>query len=268
MGHLPLVFPNASELHKITEYIFGSHNNMCSKSNYFEISETGLVYVGADENQTILNHAVINREKLLLFRYQTLEMKPYRFHIDAKEFKTQVKNSSRNKPLYLLNKHKEKNIVLSSSCNQPSGVTSIEQTSSNSKHIFSIPELDYVEGRPNAVIPVSELKELCSTITSQVQVRILVSENYVNINKYSDKILRGAHQFTSNRISGAENLAEDTIICGLVPGALIKNLGKLGNVAPCGVVQLYAQAGKPIMLKLPLRYMGTLTVYISLRLEI
>ena len=258
-GLFYIEFPSAGEFYKVLEYLGGSHNNMTSDSNYFEINEYGLTYTGTDPNKKILNNATINRENLTMFFYQTENNKPYRFHVPANEFKSIIKNCTRDMKLILNKKSGDNNIYIKSG----ESVKCIEQIRFKGSS-SSIPKIYHDKSKPNAVIPVSRLRDICKSINNKIKVLITVRDNSLMITKLNDRGLKcAADVFTSNDPYVARETCE-IIKEGFIASTIAKNFGKLHTISPNGTVKVYVRKDKPILFSLQVCYLGNINIYIVL----
>jgi hypothetical protein len=242
---------------------------MISDGNFFEITEQGLTYTGMDTNKSIMNKAVIYRENLLIFEYDTEldpdtgHKKPLRFHVNSDELKKLVKSFS-GKPIYITKNLGDKTIYLTPA--DPNDTTStsikcVQQLMFDSSQPFTVPNIEYDKSRPNAVISNSELRDLCRTIDNKMQIQILMYEDSIVFSKEKNKTPFDVNRFASNTTTTS---SDEILRSGYISTSIAKNFGKLHALCQGGVVKVYVDGTKPIMFNLQACGLGDVYIYIIL----
>ncbi len=262
-GEFQLKFPSAGPLSALLDYLFGSHYNMWTERNYFELNDEGLIYLGFDPNKIILNYLIIPRENMLLFDKKTENNKPYRIHLDAEALKTLVKDLRKDMTPVFTKKKNDIRIFITPSEHVHDDVQFIEQLKHGKMEPPKFPKINYVKNEPNAVIPTADLKQFFKTIKSKMLTQIAVHGNRIVFARITDKGADSAREFFTSLIGRDSAIIHK----GYISSNIAKNLGKLHTLAPTGLVKVYADKASPkstILFILQAGFLGELKIYIQL----
>jgi len=234
----------------------------------FEFHQTRIECFHYDtEARNILTHIVIKGKELSQYQLRLGDNKEnkLRMGINLRELQKFIKGIGKKDSLILYKKPGDYSIYIqiANAMNKNNqGNFSMFRPCKAESVLIDIPAYDTNENFPHVIVSSANLGHICSSmnVLKSSHVRIRVVDNKLTLDNLTDDRSSGRVDTFAIRNYGKEERIEYQ---ALVKASTLKCLVKLSNLSPNGLLKIYTETDKPLLIICKINGWGKMRIYLS-----